>query len=1453
MSASSVSWTADASVRYERLSAEYSKLRANAAVLKNGVLEERAKAKKAAESLKEAETAMRKLKSENESLLFRNEQLSKRVETLQSELDGRATHKKDKPAKKERPSSNEVELQSKIVLLEEEIRNKMSQHISLVDKISEIERAHASEIVELSEKFALQLHEQGKNPVQDSEVTSPGPIAEDALLDIKISTAPPPKPEVYRLCFESAKHCATSMSTFLHLYSERTLLFPFDSNLEQLPPAIRKLSIDLNACSVEAHRVAEAFKEILIREQFDTFDELSELKTPLQDFATYFAALKPGILELERAEKQGPWSNGHLDNLSGCFTMAWVSLSEKYSQLLAEFSADGTTKVFTKIRETCEAVKQLRDAFCGRWRFEDRLPVASKKFKCIGSALCDCLSQLDQESARLMARTETALTMPILQAEQQNTENENDSDPPVLKSEAGQDTITTLSKPTLICKVLPSPACNNNDIAFTDSSSMITCKKQRLRIAELEADREKLMVEIALLKRKAEMVVEEARMVVVHGISDSNGKVPAFSDEVEGTALRQFFTDRFREAFGNLQVQKDKVLFLSNECAALLKRASLAEADRKLIEDRLNASEALRMLANDELETVRRGYESQMTDLTSHMADLNKKIAGREATTPTDESSTSRGGHSGDLCLALLSCMSLMMASDLSSTVDGLICGYLQRSKYNRTLAAFLKESPCFSEKVPGVKTTFVHDKLHGHTLESLIQELETIGPAAIDIAKNAPSSLHELQKHLMDALCVVTSYGKPQPPRPSSRQLVPDADTVALPLSHPLSSDVVKLDGTSGHPPSADNGLQQNPKISLPLVNEVISNTLGLAQKYQANRGVDVGDFEKTLDLYELAYPELEDQLLQNASVDDFTFDTEMVTSAIDLDIPLRDEPCSSSQFPTQSAPVAATTPQAVVILPSSATTTTTSNGIRDPMLDLVKNQPVQEGLGTALTSRRRKTVYNPKKDFTPPTAIEVFSSNVPAKPSKPNHPTSSDANRASNPTVSVVTSKSSVAPTAAIHLATHAVEVPAEIPAWDRSTDRTALKHKPEQLLKRGVPPTGTNEINDLFLPSSDDDADAILSAAPKRQKRKDSPIRKPENQPSSSKNRPHSPTPSRQPSRSQTSASTSRSSESRSNSDGRSSLGSSSSRRREHVEAGAGREKAGHSNDTLPKPLDSTHKRNSTNGAEKSTHVPVAVKDRTPIRPGDSKNEISRENPKRPDGLYQKESTSKDRNEIGRTTADPRDSRRTIHVPEKHPQNHATSNTEETSRRGSIEAEQGRDPRRVNMQEPTTPDLEQKKQERAARDSAALLKALNEFSKTQPMKHSASQKKETEKQPFLNAREELARRSRMLLQPPPLRQESRKENVYQDISVGYTTRSSMIAKSNLGLYTLPSRLIDASNKKPGTAEQASTSAPNPSLVSRKPRDPRLEENHTVYEEGEYSRSSLDSDNSLGGAKPN
>ncbi|XP_015588783.1 protein phosphatase 1 regulatory subunit 21 [Cephus cinctus] len=131
--------------KYQKIATEYSKIRAQANVLKKAVIEEQSKNGELREQFKEKEVKLRRAEQELDSLTFRNQQLTKRVTVLQEELDS----VQNKGRKGRSKSSESKAAQSPIAanrILDEEFQKKIVENAQLlsqiIDKDNEIEYLH---------------------------------------------------------------------------------------------------------------------------------------------------------------------------------------------------------------------------------------------------------------------------------------------------------------------------------------------------------------------------------------------------------------------------------------------------------------------------------------------------------------------------------------------------------------------------------------------------------------------------------------------------------------------------------------------------------------------------------------------------------------------------------------------------------------------------------------------------------------------------------------------------------------------------------------------------------------------------------------------------------------------------------------------------------------------------------------------------------------------------------------------------------------------------------------------------------------------------------------------------------------------------------------------------------------------------------------------------------------
>lgn len=121
--------------KYQKIATEYSKIRAQAKILKSAVIDEQTRNADIREQLKEKKVELRRAEQELDSLSFRNQQLTKRISVLQEELE-----KAQSKPKKNRSKSSENKTQPSHPpnhILDEEFQKKIIENAQLLSQIAD--------------------------------------------------------------------------------------------------------------------------------------------------------------------------------------------------------------------------------------------------------------------------------------------------------------------------------------------------------------------------------------------------------------------------------------------------------------------------------------------------------------------------------------------------------------------------------------------------------------------------------------------------------------------------------------------------------------------------------------------------------------------------------------------------------------------------------------------------------------------------------------------------------------------------------------------------------------------------------------------------------------------------------------------------------------------------------------------------------------------------------------------------------------------------------------------------------------------------------------------------------------------------------------------------------------------------------------------------------------------
>uniref|UniRef100_A0A182P003 KLRAQ domain-containing protein n=1 Tax=Anopheles epiroticus TaxID=199890 RepID=A0A182P003_9DIPT len=130
---------AENSNKYQKLATEYSKLRAQASVLKRAVLDEQNKSSSLRESLRLKEATLRKSEQEVDSLGFRNKQLERRVAALQENLEHELKKGSGGKALKTKSSNNDLNAVTgtEASVIAEELQKKILENAQLSNSVED--------------------------------------------------------------------------------------------------------------------------------------------------------------------------------------------------------------------------------------------------------------------------------------------------------------------------------------------------------------------------------------------------------------------------------------------------------------------------------------------------------------------------------------------------------------------------------------------------------------------------------------------------------------------------------------------------------------------------------------------------------------------------------------------------------------------------------------------------------------------------------------------------------------------------------------------------------------------------------------------------------------------------------------------------------------------------------------------------------------------------------------------------------------------------------------------------------------------------------------------------------------------------------------------------------------------------------------------------------------------
>ncbi|XP_027211360.2 protein phosphatase 1 regulatory subunit 21 [Penaeus vannamei] len=324
----------DIQAKYQKLAAEYSKLRAQNQVLKKGVVDEQGKTQQLSELLKSRDQQLRKAEQENDSLTFRNQQLTKRLMLLQEDLD--EIQSKNKRGRGKSDSVTESTPSEQDVFTEE-LQLKIQENARLQSELADIEAHYRKRVADLESqleasereiqknKDMLQHREKSANEVVDQLESER--VRQEVVAQQKESELRALKEQVVVLQ-EKLKNAAVANTSSIHDVPPSKEEKPIHHPLHDKKLSASNLSIPVQNGRDKATGSSA-------RSLVDSFDSM------IQEFCTSFAKfLCTYSTRVKLYEQLSEVKQKLMDALNSA-AAPWHSLAAAYHQLAENASGEG--------------------------------------------------------------------------------------------------------------------------------------------------------------------------------------------------------------------------------------------------------------------------------------------------------------------------------------------------------------------------------------------------------------------------------------------------------------------------------------------------------------------------------------------------------------------------------------------------------------------------------------------------------------------------------------------------------------------------------------------------------------------------------------------------------------------------------------------------------------------------------------------------------------------------------------------------------------------------------------------------------------------------------------------------------------------------------------------------------------------------------------------------------
>ncbi|VDK81126.1 unnamed protein product [Litomosoides sigmodontis] len=650
---STISSNADINTKYQRVAAEYAKLKVQISTLKNAVVAEQAKNKKLSVDLHNSESALRKLENEKEGFEFRNSQLVKRVESLQNEIDSakQGPFKKRGLFQKNVRSERSIELDNGV--LQMELQKKVAENETLHKKISELENEYTETTSALNEQYRtleienVRLKEELKRirtnvaiertvncdmekqskielSAEHVSVLEISPVrSSNLVLHSEESVTMKATLQVLWLdALRVARMLATGFENLLQLFEQRSTIYPNDSNMERLPEKTllygRRL---LSSCDM-FEACSSSIENILAKGIDEDCCNLSAECSGISSIITnaLFSCQEWQELFCENVtdENRVSWCGNNLKKCNDDWSNAFLAFLQSLNALSRQIECSNgqlALDLFALVEKCSKSLEDCSRAYTAKIFNENRIPTATKRLCCVNECINNCLISLHRNFSRFIAFVQLIMNSNHLEEVNVVSKSRENVCPQLDCASVFNDMEMIPHKNDEEAKHKEDQMSKNK---YTQSANDFWKSEMELatkRIVELEKEKERISLDYELLKTKLESAkLPESRTAVSELSSD------------DADVICSYFDERIGDLHADIEYVRSRAFYYKHECKDLLKLAKLSKGENKALREELSLATARELALKEELETTRKSYDVQLQSLHEHIANLSIQL-----------------------------------------------------------------------------------------------------------------------------------------------------------------------------------------------------------------------------------------------------------------------------------------------------------------------------------------------------------------------------------------------------------------------------------------------------------------------------------------------------------------------------------------------------------------------------------------------------------------------------------------------------------------------------------------------------------------------------------------------------------------------------------------------------------------------------------------------------------